>query len=479
MTKDELLSRLQDIEWDDFEVKEAKSELPKNIWETVSAFSNTSGGWIVLGVAQQGKHFEVTGVGNTEKLEQDFFGVLRSQKFNAILTSQACKYTIDKKTILAFFIPSSPQKPIYFNSPINTFIRCGSGDQRATHSEISAMFREQSFGIRSELAIAETHIGLLNPDSLRSYRNYMNAYNPLAAYSDYNDEAFCKKLGIADNKGLLTYAGLLMLGRTEEIHRHVPTFWIDYIEIPGDSIQEAQTRYTYRIPEQENLWEYYHAIIKRLRLFAETPFQMNEEGIAVDDNSQMSILREALVNMLMHTDHFSSIHSCIRVFSNRLEFMNAGSFPISIEHLSTSMISKPRNPTIAKLFRFVKLAENAGFGIDKMKSWKQLTGNEVTIQNEIDYVTVTFDIKSRKSGGQIGGQIGGQMPKNRIEILRLVIENNYITRKELAEKIGIAPSAIQKHLEVLTNEGYIKREGKTKASYWIILKEIKPSSHEK
>ena len=44
MTKDELLSRLQDIEWDDFEVKEAKSELPKNISETVSAFSNTSAG---------------------------------------------------------------------------------------------------------------------------------------------------------------------------------------------------------------------------------------------------------------------------------------------------------------------------------------------------------------------------------------------------------------------------------------------------
>ncbi len=174
MTKDELLSRLQDIEWDDFEVKEAKSELPKSIWETVSAFCNTSGGWIVLGVAQQGKHFEVTGVGNIEKLEQDFFGVLRSQKFNATLTSKAYRYTINSKTVLAFFIPSSPQKPIYFNTPTNTFIRCGSGDQRATHSEISAMFREQSFGIRSELTIAETHIGLLNSDSLRSYRNYMN-----------------------------------------------------------------------------------------------------------------------------------------------------------------------------------------------------------------------------------------------------------------------------------------------------------------
>lgn len=38
MTKEELVARLRDIEWDDFEVKVAKSDLPKNIWETVSAF---------------------------------------------------------------------------------------------------------------------------------------------------------------------------------------------------------------------------------------------------------------------------------------------------------------------------------------------------------------------------------------------------------------------------------------------------------
>lgn len=55
MTKEELTARLQDIEWDDFEVKEAKNELPKNIWETVSAFSNASGGWIILGIRQRGK----------------------------------------------------------------------------------------------------------------------------------------------------------------------------------------------------------------------------------------------------------------------------------------------------------------------------------------------------------------------------------------------------------------------------------------
>jgi len=78
-----------------------------------------------------------------------------------------------------------------------------------------------------------------------------------------------------------------------------------------------------------------------------------------------------------------------------------------------------------------------------------------------------------EQGGQMGGQIekqGGQMLPNRIEILRQIVENPNITRKELVEKIGIASSAIQKHLEKLIRDRYIKREGKTKSSYWKILK---------
>lgn len=62
MTREELISKIQDIEWDDFEAKEALNELPKNMWDTVSAFSNTSGGWVLCGVAQKGKKFEILGV---------------------------------------------------------------------------------------------------------------------------------------------------------------------------------------------------------------------------------------------------------------------------------------------------------------------------------------------------------------------------------------------------------------------------------
>lgn len=70
MTREELIQKLSSLEWEDFEAKAANSELPKSVWETVSAFSNTNGGWIVLGVKQKGNEFEIEGVHNAEKLEQ-------------------------------------------------------------------------------------------------------------------------------------------------------------------------------------------------------------------------------------------------------------------------------------------------------------------------------------------------------------------------------------------------------------------------
>ena len=92
MTKEELLQRLTEIEWDDFECKAAQNKLPENVWETVSAFSNTSGGWIVFGIKQQGTQFEIQGVNNGEKTESDFLNTLRGgQKFNMRLSANGYK----------------------------------------------------------------------------------------------------------------------------------------------------------------------------------------------------------------------------------------------------------------------------------------------------------------------------------------------------------------------------------------------------
>jgi ATP-dependent DNA helicase RecG len=65
------------------------------------------------------------------------------------------------------------------------------------------------------------------------------------------------------------------------------------------SYANATARYTYRIPELENIWEYYLALIQRLRLYADNELiSINSMGAAIDDTSQLDALREALVNIL-------------------------------------------------------------------------------------------------------------------------------------------------------------------------------------
>ena len=162
MTRDELLQRLQEIEWEDFECKQAKSELPKSVWETISAFSNTSGGWIVLGVREEkvgkSRTFVIEGVGNAEKLEQDLIGTLRSKsKFNVTISVRSQKYDFDGKTVLAFFIPSSTVKPVYYNNNLgNTFIRTPTMPKSQLFSAIKHLAVGLSWKLTTQVSTTST-----------------------------------------------------------------------------------------------------------------------------------------------------------------------------------------------------------------------------------------------------------------------------------------------------------------------------------
>ena len=415
MDKNSLLQRLSDIEWSDFEVKKGTSELPKDVWETVSAFSNTSGGWLILGVSQNGKTFEITGVSNPEKIEQDLITTLRSRnKFNVLINPECKKYIINDKTVLAFYISSAEQKPVYFNSLQNTYIRTGSGDQRATDYEINALLREQSFGIMSEKPVEGTSVNSFNKASYRNFRDYLKRIVPDLHYNKLEDDAFNQKLKLMKD-GKLTYGGLLFLGENIEIQNHISDFRIDYLEIPATSYADAEPRYTYRIQEQENLWEYYFVLFQRLRIYADNPLFIGDMGIGYEDSKQIDALREGLINLLIHCDYFSPMKPRIRVFTNRIEFENPGSLPRPIEELMKEDVSIPRNPVLAKLFRIAKLCESAGYGFDKMLVWKRETRNEVIFETSIDKTKVTFMLKEGKLNLSGKEKTTQELPENNTE----------------------------------------------------------------
>lgn len=476
MTKEELLKRLNDIEWDDFEVKEATGGLPKSMWETVSAFSNTAGGWIILGVQEKrnetGSKYIVTGVPNAEKTEQEIISILRSRtKFNALITGKAKQFNIDGKRILAFEIPLSPHRPVALKSTGDVYIRTGSGDVLASDLEIDAIVRDCSFGSKSEMEVPSSNFDDINLESISSYRSYLRDYNRPLSYPNLSDRDFCSKLNIVLASGKLSYGSLLMFGKRDSVLKALPNFWIDYIEIPGDSYGAAQQRYTYRMPEQDNIWESFQLIMRRLRNFVSTPYIEGPDIFGTEDNSQLFCLREGVVNFCAHTDYFAAAHPTLRVFANRISMQNPGRFILDAKEFRSRILSMPRNPSIIKFFRYPKLSENAGYGIDKMLRWEEFTGKSVTFHSDLLMSTVEYPLASRLDNRHVGEKNGEKNGENgdKKAILEAIKENSFITQPKLAEITGFSQRKVNRIIASLRESGKIKRIGKTKGGHWEII----------
>lgn len=477
MTKEELLQRLNDMEWDDFEVKDASGGLPKSMWETVSAFSNTAGGWIILGVKEKKtesrSEFIVNGVANPEQLEQDIVTTLRSRtKFNAPVSCKALKFTIDDKDILAFEIPLSPHRPVAIKSNGEVYVRTGSGDTLATDMEIDAIVRDASFGAKSEMEVPGSGFKDINPDSIASYRSYLRDFNRPLSFPTLGDEEFCRKLNIVLSSGRLSYGSLLMFGKRDSVLDALPNFWIDYMEVPGHSYATAPQRYTYRMPEQENIWESFQLMMHRLRNFVDAPYLEGPDIFGVEDNSRLFCLREGLVNFCAHSDYFASAHPTIRVFDDRIVMQNPGRFILAADEFRSRILSMPRNPSIIRLFRHPKLSENAGYGIDKILGWEKLTGKSVTFDSDMLISTVSYPLATAKDSRRVGDNNGENEKKStRERLIALIKENPRITRASLSEQLGISSSNVQFHIERLKSEGVIERVGSSRSGYWEFLSE--------
>ena len=475
MTKEELLERLNDIEWDDFEVKEASGGLPKSMWETVSAFSNTAGGWIILGVKEKrnddGSIYIINGVPNAEKMEQEIISTFRSRtKFNALISGKAKQYEIDGKKILAFEIPLSPHRPIALKSNGDVYIRTGSGDVLASDLEVDAIVRDCAFGSKSEMEVPFSSFDDINTESIASYRSYLHDYNRALSYPNLNVQDFCSKLNIVLASGKLSYGSLLMFGKRESVLKAVPNFWIDYIEIPGDSYSDALQRYNYRMPEQDNIWEAFQLIMRRLRNFVDAPYIEGPDIYGTEDNSQLFCLREGVVNFCAHTDYFAAAHPTLRVFSDRISMQNPGRFILDANEFRSRILSMPRNPSIIKFFRYPKLSENAGYGIEKIVRWEDLTGNAVTFHSDLLVSTVEYPLPKPNAHktGEKNGEKNGENDDKKV-IINTIRQNSFITQPKLAEITGFSQRKVNRIIASLRESGKLKRIGKTKGGYWEVI----------
>jgi predicted HTH transcriptional regulator len=84
MTKEEILQldRIEEYrEGNQLEAKAAQGGLPDTLWDSYSAFANTDGGCILLGVKEHDDHtLYVVGLKDAEKMKKDFWNMVNNRQ---------------------------------------------------------------------------------------------------------------------------------------------------------------------------------------------------------------------------------------------------------------------------------------------------------------------------------------------------------------------------------------------------------------
>ena len=184
------------------EAKKALGGLPRSVWETYSAFANTYGGIILLGVEELAdKSFRTVDLPDPEKLIKEFWDIVNNPNktsVNVLSSKDVFVQEVDGDHIVVINVPRAERsyKPVYVDgNPLNTYRRNGEGDYRCTREEYQAMVRDASVKTQDMLVLDEMDVDVFNQESVRSYRQRMRLSRPGHVWEALEDEDFLLKLG--------------------------------------------------------------------------------------------------------------------------------------------------------------------------------------------------------------------------------------------------------------------------------------------
>ncbi len=224
-----LLRETVDVECKLAAGRDGRGKLPKDFWPTYSAFANSRGGTVILGLQEKHGGFDVSGVPNLDGVRTDLFNQLNNpQKVSVnLLTDQHVQvWLIEGRTLLAIDVPAATRKdkPVHINgNPMTgTYRRLHDGDRICDAESVKRMLAEQTDDTRDNRVLTGFGLADLSEESVRGYRQMMRDRLPTHPFLDANNPDFLRQIGAirrVRESGLegLTVAGLLMFGKAENI----------------------------------------------------------------------------------------------------------------------------------------------------------------------------------------------------------------------------------------------------------------------
>lgn len=358
--------------------RDGNGAVPNDMWESYSAFANTRGGVILLGLKEKKGNFTVEGIKNPAPLIKNIWDIINNPQkvsHNLLSESDVKVESIDGNQIICISVPRAPRelRPIYINNnPLSgTYVRRYETDQKCLPDAVNKMLAERE-NVRDNRIFEGFGLDDIDPDSLRIYRQmFVDAKPQGHPFLEQDTAGFLRSIKAwrKDRKTQqegLTLAGLVMFGTWDAIQDALPNYFVDYQEKDGSS-----QRWIDRIvPDGSwsgNIFDFYRKVYRRLTENLKVSFQL-VDGQRIDDSPAHEAIREALVNTLAHADFTSDSSLLIEKHPDFIGFRNPGLMRIAIKDAIAGGDSVCRNPAIHQMFLNIGLSEKAGSGVPKIYS---------------------------------------------------------------------------------------------------------------
>ena len=473
------------------ECKLCANKLPNSLWDTYSAFANSYGGYILLGIeehrseADPSKRYSIEGVTNPDKLITDFWNLANDSNkvsVNVLTDDNVQVIDIDGKKIIAIHVPRADYhlRPVYINdNPAKgTFRRKHEGDYHCSKEEISSMYRDASDDGNDGVLLRHYTMDDLDPESLRAYRQVFEIRNPGHILNEKDDKEFLLRLGgyaidrEAGEEGL-TAAGLLMFGQGLPIRERFDNIRLDYVDktnLVGD--MRYSDRLTYDFSWENNIYQFIKRILPRLTSDLPRPFVL--EGMQRNDDTPLhKLIREALTNMIIHADFMTTGVLRAEKRDDGFYFSNPGTVKLPIENVYQGGVSRARNPRMQNMLRMIGFGENLGTGFPTMvAAWEKKFHTLPKLEDnlQINFTELTFS-GMKNNGENTTAITSNKLTKRQQLIVAIIKQEPSISAKSIAEKIAdmiadgsadkIAASTrtIETELAELSRMGIIHRVG--------------------
>ena len=407
LKKGDIKRLLAKSETDAVEFKLAKGGVPASFWESYSAFANTDGGVIILGVKEDGGTHSVVGVTNANKLVADVWNAANNPQrvsANVLFNHQVYKVDYQGKALVVVEVPRAErtERPVYVGRDVfrGTFRRNGEGDYHCSKEAVEAMIRDKCPETADTCLMEDMTIADLNQESIARYRLMFGQSKPEHAWTRIPDDEFMVKIGAArkDAKGVVRpmLAGLICFGDFVTISNVLPNYFLDYREGVADG-----SRWTDRVAAHDATWsgniiDFYFRIYDKVTSSVKVPFMLDERGLRINETRVHKALRELLANALIHADYHGRQGIVIEKRFRRLMFRNPGCLRMSKEAAIGGGRSDARNSRIFNIFALINIGERSGTGLSDIYSiWKEYGYEEPTITEtyQPDQTTVTVQVE--------------------------------------------------------------------------------------